>query len=273
MSPQSSDQGDGEAGFKAGGEFSLGPFSARAEFSSNPADSDESDENGGPQLAENSREEESVTSESQAEQEPSERDSEGSGRPELEWRSLSDEIRLEIADNLDLITRERYQQGSNRFGDRFQGDPIDHAVEEGVDSLFYLEMARRERANLIERIEMLEYELKELHHQFNISDTADDLALINSMKNDLADPPSSLKGLLPSNLEQFKELLGTASIDIDAENDEEDNPKYTIQLGPYKNVKVDLSDVLKADSLDGVLEMIQTKMLETASGEDEHDDS
>ena len=86
-------------------------------------------------------------------------------------------------------------------------------------------------------------------------------------------PPSSLKSLLPSNLEEFKELLGTASIDIDAENDEEDEPKYTVQLGPYKNVKVDLSDVLKEDSLDGVLEMIQTKMLETARGEDEHDDS
>ena len=258
MSPQSSDQGDGEAGFEAGGEFSLGPFSARAEFSSNPADSDESDENGGSQLAENSREEESVTSESQAEQTPPERDSGGSGVKDDEWRSLSDEIRLEIADDLDLITRERYQQGSNRFGDRFQGDPIDHAVEEGVDSLFYLEMARRERANLIERIEMLMNENKqlldsladaarhqhdinalerdnknlyakleasdlrfsgtneaghllieerertlklerevlslrkrnetlrkeniELNHQFNISDTADDLALINSLR-------------------------------------------------------------------------------------------
>ncbi len=56
------------------------------------------------------------------------------------------------------IGEERYQ--SDKLG--FQGAPVEHAIEETLDNLIYLFMAKREKDFMLERIAQQVRELKGL---------------------------------------------------------------------------------------------------------------
>lgn len=59
------------------------------------------------------------------------------------WRLLSPEKREEFHGWLLIQSRLRNDVGRKRYGDIFQGDPLDQAIEEALDLLFYLWMMRR----------------------------------------------------------------------------------------------------------------------------------
>lgn len=61
------------------------------------------------------------------------------------WRSLGSVERADLF--LGLVGRmsSRYAQGREEYGDVFQGDPLEHALEEAIDAVFYLMMALRQR--------------------------------------------------------------------------------------------------------------------------------
>jgi len=64
------------------------------------------------------------------------------------WRSLTAKNRQQILLDIYDMFRERTGPGSighSQYGDEFQGDPLEQALEEAVDLVFYLIMLRRKQ--------------------------------------------------------------------------------------------------------------------------------
>ena len=85
------------------------------------------------------------------------------------WRSVGPNFRSQHYNWVDYNVRKRTNEGSAEHGDSFSGDPIEHAVEEAVDMLFYLNVARKRNSALRvenelqrEKINRLETEIDEL---------------------------------------------------------------------------------------------------------------
>lgn len=62
-----------------------------------------------------------------------------------DWRRLDDDALDDYYAWVAGALRERAALGRRRYGQTFQGDPLDHAVEETLDLLFYLYQMRRQR--------------------------------------------------------------------------------------------------------------------------------
>ena len=60
------------------------------------------------------------------------------------WRDVSRAERERFVEHMSGQMLERYETGRRVHGEVFEGSPIDHAVEEAIDLLYYLEMSRRE---------------------------------------------------------------------------------------------------------------------------------
>ena len=63
-----------------------------------------------------------------------------------EWRHVPS--RQPFLDDVALALAERQQMGVRRFGTDFHGDPLDHAWQEQLDSLYYIWIAKKERESL-----------------------------------------------------------------------------------------------------------------------------
>lgn len=67
--------------------------------------------------------------------------------PVIEWRFLGDATfgtpRWDFVEWAIRAIDKRVAVGVERYGDEFQGDPLDHAIEEALDLLFYLWVAKR----------------------------------------------------------------------------------------------------------------------------------
>jgi len=64
------------------------------------------------------------------------------------WRSLTPKDREGILLDISMLTRSRFGPGSighQQYGEIFDGDPLEQAIQEQVDSLFYLLMELRRR--------------------------------------------------------------------------------------------------------------------------------
>ncbi len=59
------------------------------------------------------------------------------------WRNLDTETRNTFLEWVYDSNKERNALGRERYGDTFQGDPLEHAIEEALDLLFYLWAAKR----------------------------------------------------------------------------------------------------------------------------------
>lgn len=64
---------------------------------------------------------------------------------DIDWRSLEDGDLKEYYTWVNDAIRQRAALGRRHYGRRFQGDPLDHAIEEAFDILFYLYQMRRRR--------------------------------------------------------------------------------------------------------------------------------
>ena len=64
----------------------------------------------------------------------------------MNWRSTTIEVRTEFLGWAQGELSVRQVLGDQRFRDEFQGDPLDHLIEELLDALFYAWMERRKRA-------------------------------------------------------------------------------------------------------------------------------
>lgn len=62
------------------------------------------------------------------------------------WRDLGDSDRQDFLTWMVSRAKQRNLQGRKVYGDTFQGDPLDHAIEEALDLLFYLWVERRRQA-------------------------------------------------------------------------------------------------------------------------------
>lgn len=62
------------------------------------------------------------------------------------WRDTSPPVRKSFFDWAGEQLETRGELGRERYGDIFQGDPVDQAIEECLDQLFYLWMAKRKQA-------------------------------------------------------------------------------------------------------------------------------
>ena len=62
------------------------------------------------------------------------------------WRTLGDLDREDFLVWVDSRSKQRQGLGRKVYGDTFQGDPLDHAIEEALDLLFYLWVERRRQA-------------------------------------------------------------------------------------------------------------------------------
>jgi hypothetical protein len=69
--------------------------------------------------------------------------------PSTNWRELTPAVRSDffhwVADSMGS----RHAQGALEHGDIFTGDPIDQAIEENLDSLFYLWMAKKQQREIL----------------------------------------------------------------------------------------------------------------------------
>lgn len=59
------------------------------------------------------------------------------------WRDLSDDPRSDFLTWVGSSMSERQQFGRDAYGDTFEGDPLDHLIEELLDALFYAWVAKR----------------------------------------------------------------------------------------------------------------------------------
>jgi len=66
----------------------------------------------------------------------------------MDWRQLSHPQRMEIVRMISAAAVRKYEAGAREYGNTFQGDPLQHLEEELLDGLFYVQMAKRERASL-----------------------------------------------------------------------------------------------------------------------------
>ena len=71
------------------------------------------------------------------------------------WRNVALFFRRRYFNWVEYHVRKRTNEGAKLHGDVFKGDPLEHAVEEAVDLLFYLRVA-------MQRNMALEVELNEL---------------------------------------------------------------------------------------------------------------
>jgi hypothetical protein len=77
-----------------------------------------------------------------------------------QWRKQDDKLRQQHSDRVYALSKSRNSYGAQRYGDTFQGDPLDQAEEELIDGLFYIEWARKKIAELERRITELEERLR-----------------------------------------------------------------------------------------------------------------
>ena len=68
------------------------------------------------------------------------------------WRRLTTGDRDVIMQNILGKMVEKYQAGRKEHGDTFQGDPVQHGMDEAVDTAFYMELIRRKIEYLEERL-------------------------------------------------------------------------------------------------------------------------
>jgi len=64
------------------------------------------------------------------------------------WWELTPEDRQEFLDWVEDRHTQRNAMGAAKYGRNFEGDPLDQAIEEALDLLFYLWMAKR-RHNVV----------------------------------------------------------------------------------------------------------------------------
>lgn len=74
----------------------------------------------------------------------------------MNWREQSRKIRERIHIDLDAHMEERLAYGAQNYPGDFQGDPIVHAREEVLDTLYYLHYAERQIAYLDQYRQALE---------------------------------------------------------------------------------------------------------------------
>lgn len=61
------------------------------------------------------------------------------------WRDLNPDVRRQFLDFVTVAEARRQLQGRAKYGDAFAGDPLDQAMEEMLDGVFYVWMAKREK--------------------------------------------------------------------------------------------------------------------------------
>lgn len=59
------------------------------------------------------------------------------------WRKLELYQRHEFRFWLDEQMQKRLEKGRKKYGDKFQGNPMDHLIEELLDGLFYAYMTKK----------------------------------------------------------------------------------------------------------------------------------
>ena len=69
--------------------------------------------------------------------------------PNIEpWRSMEPKDQMEFMACLDISLRSRWERGEAKYDSAlqgFQGNPLDHAIEEALDLVLYLWMAKRQK--------------------------------------------------------------------------------------------------------------------------------
>jgi len=81
------------------------------------------------------------------------------------WAHMNEEEAGQYLRHLERTADERWSLGIERYHSDvlgFQGDPLDHAEEEGFDILLYLWMAKRKQRWLEARIQELERQLAQV---------------------------------------------------------------------------------------------------------------
>lgn len=66
----------------------------------------------------------------------------------MKWRSVDRLWRMKFFHELKARVTERLLFGAEEYGDTFQGDPLEHATEEALDLMFYLQVLRSQREEL-----------------------------------------------------------------------------------------------------------------------------
>jgi len=64
------------------------------------------------------------------------------------WRTLDTDTRLHILHDITALFDLRVgveSVGRTQYGDEFQGDPLEQALEDALDTVFYIVMALRKR--------------------------------------------------------------------------------------------------------------------------------
>ena len=64
------------------------------------------------------------------------------------WRNLDADARLHILHDINALFNRRVgvkSVGRTQYGDEFQGDPLEQALEEALDLVFYLVMELRKQ--------------------------------------------------------------------------------------------------------------------------------
>ncbi len=64
------------------------------------------------------------------------------------WRTLDTDMRLHILHDITALFDLRVgveSVGRTQYGDEFQGDPLEQALEDALDTVFYIVMALRKR--------------------------------------------------------------------------------------------------------------------------------
>ena len=72
-----------------------------------------------------------------------------------QWRDCSTRQRDEFIQWVEQRAAQRMVIGAHNYGDRFQGDPLAHLIEEMLDGAFYAWQAMRERQELLAEIDNL----------------------------------------------------------------------------------------------------------------------
>ena len=66
----------------------------------------------------------------------------------MRWRDVGRLWRAKYVETATKAIERRLAFGIEEYGDRFQGDPLEHAIEEVLDLLFFLEVLSAQREDL-----------------------------------------------------------------------------------------------------------------------------
>jgi hypothetical protein len=80
-----------------------------------------------------------------------------------QWRQIGEKRRQDHADRVYSLVKRRSEHGAKEYGEELVGDPLDQAEEENIDSLFYIEWARKKIKELQRRVDRLEGDKGEEH--------------------------------------------------------------------------------------------------------------